>query len=105
MKVDLDTLASKIVEHLLARGLVVHVASAPVAPVASPARQVPSAPEPRWMKLPDFAARWSIGKSTLYERLAQGLPFEGEGRMRRIPVAAGDAWMREHGCKRAEEEA
>ena len=84
---DLEKLATLVADKLAAR-------------IGEPQRH-PEPPAPKWLKLEAFRARWSLSKSALYERLAEGLPNEGEGRRRRIPVEAGDEWMRSHGGRRA----
>ncbi len=63
------------------------------APLAAP----PPTPEPRWMRLADYARARAISLRTLHNRIAEGLPTSGEGHARRILVADADAWLRMRG--------
>lgn len=90
---DLNQIAERVADVLAARGF---VAAPPTPPTPAPAK---------WAKLPDFMRRWSMSRSALYKRLAEGLPAEGEGRLRRIDVEKADAWMveRGHGGRRGDD--
>lgn len=61
----------------------------------------PTVADPKWMKINDYARRWSMSRSALYARIADGLPTDGSGHNRRILVAEADAWMRKRAPKSA----
>lgn len=62
-------------------------------PEASRAEEAAAPPEPKWMKLTDYARSRSIGRRTLDVYIAQGLPTKGRGKSRRVIVASADEWL------------
>lgn len=50
-------------------------------------------PVREYMKLKDFAARHAFSESTMAALVRRGLPLEGRGRLRRVPVQRAEAWL------------
>jgi hypothetical protein len=60
-----------------------------LAPV--PAKE--SAPVVRYARIREYATRVGFSVRTLHDLIGQGLPTIGEGKLRRVEVAAADAWI------------
>jgi hypothetical protein len=58
-------------------------------------------PERTYMKIDEFCARWSISRRTIYARIAEGLPVDGDGHARRIHVKTADEWMKRRTGRKA----
>lgn len=56
----------------------------------------PHATEVVALSVAKFARRWDFGKRQIETYIRRGLPRCGEGKGRRIPIAEGDDWMRNH---------
>ena len=52
-------------------------------------------PEKKYMSVVEYARHVGLSKRTVENLLRRGLPLVGRGRLRRVPVAEADAWMRQ----------
>jgi len=73
------------------------------AALAARACTATTATESVFMSPKKFAARWDVSERTVRGWIAdESFPVETAGlRLVRIPVTAGDQWVREHGKERA----
>lgn len=55
--------------------------------------RVEQEPVREFMRLKEFAARHAFSESTLAALVRRGMPVEGRGRLRRVPVQRADAWL------------
>jgi hypothetical protein len=62
--------------------------------VAKQLTEMRSTPSKVYMRPKEFAERRALSLAKVHELLEQGMPCEGRGRMRRIPVAKADDWLR-----------
>ncbi len=54
-----------------------------------------SAPTKTFMTVAEYGERIGLSKRTVENLIRRGLPLAGSGRLRRVPVAEADAWLRE----------
>lgn len=59
------------------------------------ARTAAAVPRPTkvFMRVREFAERRGISASTVSSLIAEGMPCEGKGRLRRIPVELAELWL------------
>ena len=85
--VDVDAMEARIEARLEARLL-----------AAVEARLEKAAPPERvYLRVAQFCERHGVSKRTTTKFLSEGLPHVGRGKLLRIPVLQGDAWIASRG--------
>jgi hypothetical protein len=87
------TLPQELIERLLAEARAAGRAAALELIEQEGPRAGGSAPAVRFMRLTEFARHRAISRRTVHALITAGLPAEGVGRLRRIPVVEADTWL------------
>ncbi len=62
-------------------------------------------PSPQFMAVKDYAEYRRLSKRSIETLITHGLPLDGRGKLRRVPVENADRWMRERGHSQVDRQA